>query len=595
MAVSLADGIQIRNSGHQWYDFPTAVLKIAPIIAVLVAVPGLLHAPPALSAPRVQVRGHTTMRLMTLEQRGPTMVLTGELLDRDLRTGVPFRWVDVTARTGSRTHRMRLRTDKWGRFRLTLPGHVRGTVTVSGTFAGDGQYASQVLNPLPLDVSRQAMDLRLTMARELAVSRPAHKVTVRAAVAGSPVRVPIALLNGRGRVLAQVQTDAKGLATADLPTVRLGRPGPVTIQARFSGDAGANPVTRRFEALLISPVTLTLTAGADQVDADGEIRLDGTIADHGGPMAGAAVGIYTMGERAETAVSHRDGAFSVRLPVGAFAAGVLDLQARYAPDVSWRRAARSPAIEVQVLAPTPIPPYLYILPLLFTALVVAGLGLFSQRKRLARLLRSLRTTTEVEARDPTGRYEQVDSGVTLSRRSIRAMLSPDHRISGEVWDACDTRLIPDASVRLLPVKGATVELRTGLNGSFRSPALADGEYSVIVTKDGYVSERFAVTLPHRGSLQGIRVDLVQVRVRILELYRRAASPLLPRQALWACWTPRELLRDLGRRTGRRVQPLELLTRLLEMSYWGGVTPDEDTLHRAHLLAADLEELPGINR
>ena len=549
---------------------------------------------PAYSAPRVQVRGHTTLRLTALEQHGAALVVTGELLDRDLRTGIPFRTVTVTAQTKSRTHRQRLPTDMWGRFRLRLPGNTQGMVTISGRFLGDKQYASEELRPRPLDISRQALDLRLTMDRELPVTRSSHTLSVSAKVAGQPVMVPISLLDGRGRLLARITTDAHGLAKANLSTAKLGRPGPVTVQALFGGNAAINAVTRRLEALLISPVKLTLTAGAPQVDADGEIRLDGTIADHGGPMAGAAVGIFTMGERVETRVSDKSGSFGLSLPVGGFAAGVLDLQARYSPDVIWRRAARSPAVEVQVMAPRPIPPHLYLLPLLATALVVMGLFMVSQRAHLLRLLKSLRGRGRLETPAPSRRREQMDSGVRLARRSIRAMISPDHRISGEVWDASDSKLIPGASVRLLPVEGATIELRTGLNGHFRSPALADGTYSVIVTGDGYVSERFTVNLPHRGSLQGIRVDLVQVRVRILEVYRRAAGPLLPRKALWACWTPRELLHHLGRRTGRRSQPLELLTRLLEMSYWGEVIPDEDTLHRAYVLAADVEGLPEIS-
>ncbi len=532
------------------------------------------------------------MRLMALEQRGGVMVVTGELLDRELRTGVPFRWVTVSVNAGGRAHRKRLRTDRWGRFRLPLPASARGTVTISGGFTGGSQYASTSLDPRPLDVSRQALNLELRMAKELAVTQATHPVTVRTSAGGRPAKVPIRLLDGRGRLLARITTDARGVATHNLATPLLGKPGPVTVQARFSGSPTLNPATRRFEALLVSPVTITLEAGDSRVDSDGEITLTGTISDHGGPVVGAPVGIHALGERVDTSITDEEGAFQLRMEASGFPAGSLDLQARYTPNVVWRRAARSPAVEITVLAPRPIPPHLYLLPLFFTALVVLGLVLVSQRARLARLLLTLRGRMPLEPVQQSGESrEQADSGVRLARRSIRHIISPDNRISGEVWDATDSRLLPGARIRLLPVRGAEVELATGRDGRFRSPALAEGEYSVIVTNAGYVSERFSVSLPHRGSLRGIRVDLVQVRVRILELYRTAARPLLPRESLWACWTPRELLHHVARRSGRHPgRALDLLTRLLEMSYWGGVVPDEDTLHKAHILAADCDGL-----
>ncbi len=133
-----------------------------------------------------------------------------------------------------------------------------------------------------------------------------------------------------------------------------------------------------------------------------------------------------------------------------------------------------------------------------------------------------------------------------------------------------------------------MELRSGRSGKFETPRLHDGEYMVEVSRQGYVSERFNARLPHRGSLHGVRVDMVQVRVRILEVYRHTAAALLPREELWACWTPRELLHHLGRKTGRRVRPLELLTRLLEYCYWGTEPAGEEMLRQARLMAADAE-------
>ena len=91
-------------------------------------------------------------------------------------------------------------------------------------------------------------------------------------------------------------------------------------------------------------------------------------------------------------------------------------------------------------------------------------------------------------------------------------------------------------------------------------------------------------VPHRGTLHGLRVDLVPVRIRLLEIYKQAALPLLPSEGLWGCWTPRELMYHRGRLSGRRSPPLEQLTLLLEYAYWSPLPADERHLERARELA-----------
>jgi len=541
-------------------------------------------AAPAAAAPRVQVRGHTTIRLLALEHRQDALVVTGELLDRDLLTGLPFRFVNVTAAVGRDRYGRRVRTDRWGKFRLHLPSGKRGTLVVSTTFAGDGYYASHQLPPRSLDISKKSLDLGLTMARQLKVTDKFQQLTVSTRVDGRAVSVPLSLYDGRGRRLARVTTGRGGRAQVKLPTAALGKPGPVTIQARFDGDGSLNRARRRFEALLVSPVTLELQAGQEQVASDGEITLSGGITDHGGAVPGAAVGIFAMGERVETAISDADGQFTARLSAASFPAGALDLQARYAPDVTWRLEARSPPATVRVLAPRPIRPELYLVPVLLTAALLLGLVLVRKRRGIARLYRTLRNTHATEppqTGDPSGRIE---TGLRLARRSLRAVISPSSVISGEVWDATDALLIPGAVLTLKPASGATIEVRVGRSGRFETPSLADGEYRVKVTRPGYVSERFTAQLPHRGSLHGVRVDMIQVRVRMLEIYHAATGGMLPREELWACWTPRELLHHLSRKRGRRSRPLELLTRMLEFCYWGTEAPREDLLQQALTLA-----------
>jgi hypothetical protein len=182
--------------------------------------------------------------------------------------------------------------------------------------------------------------------------------------------------------------------------------------------------------------------------------------------------------------------------------------------------------------------------------------------------------------------------VRLARRTLRSMMSQALDITGEVWDAVESRLLPGARVTVRG-GGDAVSLTTDGRGRFTSGPLQAGSHQVSVSLAGYVSERFTVQLPHRGTFHGLRVDLVPVRIRMLEIYKQTALPLLPREALWGCWTPRELMYHRGRRSGRRSPPLEGLTLLLERAYWSPLTVDEGQLERARELAGQAAlEQPG---
>ena len=44
-----------------------------------------------------------------------------------------------------------------------------------------------------------------------------------------------------------------------------------------------------------------------------------------------------------------------------------------------------------------------------------------------------------------------------------------------------------------------------------------------------------------AGMGGVRVDLVPVRERVFQLYRRAAEPILPESRLWGVWSPRQAM------------------------------------------------------
>jgi hypothetical protein len=155
-------------------------------------------------------------------------------------------------------------------------------------------------------------------------------------------------------------------------------------------------------------------------------------------------------------------------------------------------------------------------------------------------------------------------------------------------------------VRGRPGAGARIDLirdgerRTAVSdddGRFAIEDVGAGEWLATVHAPGHVDERFAASLPHRGELRGLRVDLVPVRERVFQLYRRAAGPLLPEPALWGIWSPRQIVDHVR---GRQPTPaLAALTDFVEEAYFAARLLDAGVLPEAaaRVEAAVAEQAP----
>jgi hypothetical protein len=166
-------------------------------------------------------------------------------------------------------------------------------------------------------------------------------------------------------------------------------------------------------------------------------------------------------------------------------------------------------------------------------------------------------------------------------------MRPANDIVGIVWNPVDRCPIANALISLKSPTKTLLELKSNRRGKFRIPGLATGSYKILVEKKGYLGESFDIQIPHRGNLHGLHIDLVEIRVRILEVYRSATIPLLPKKELWACWTPRELMRYASSQAGRRQISLEQLTILLEGAYWSITPAEKPLLDQAQALARTL--------
>jgi hypothetical protein len=139
------------------------------------------------------------------------------------------------------------------------------------------------------------------------------------------------------------------------------------------------------------------------------------------------------------------------------------------------------------------------------------------------------------------------------------------------------RPVADAAIRLR-LGGAEREARTSSDGNFAFDALALGDWFAEVSAPGHVTETFVVSIPHRGELRGVRVDLVPVRERVFQLYRRAAEPILPEPRLWGVWSPRQIVDHVR---GKRPSPaLAELTSFVEEIYFSSRLASESVLPEA---------------
>jgi hypothetical protein len=153
----------------------------------------------------------------------------------------------------------------------------------------------------------------------------------------------------------------------------------------------------------------------------------------------------------------------------------------------------------------------------------------------------------------------------------------DDGFSGVVRDTVRGRPIADAVVTIV-LGERKHSTHSAADGSFQIEQLETGDWRAEVSAEGHVTERFGVTIPHRGELRGVRVDLVPVRERVFQLYRRAAEPVLPETRLWGVWSPRQIVDHV--RAKRPSPALADLTDFVEEIYFSGRLAAETVLAEA---------------
>ncbi|MBI5482490.1 MAG: carboxypeptidase regulatory-like domain-containing protein [Deltaproteobacteria bacterium] len=340
---------------------------------------------------------------------------------------------------------------------------------------------------------------------------------------------------------------------------------PPVVKVRGRARVHLEPVTPRPEGVLV----------AGQV-IDARLR-------SGIPHRAVTVAVSRRG-RTERHVLHADahGRFRtyLQLPQGRFTIRVL-------ADEDDRYGAAQPA-EARLDLTAPIPRRWLLLPFAVTAVLLLGAA--------ATRLRPWRRRARPAAAPPPDR--RLTTGLRAPRQGPFGALRARDDVSfgGRVFDVYAEEPVAGATVEVI-VRDRPIETplyaTTDAAGRFAVPALMVGHHEVLVRAPGFVTERFLIAVPHRGELRGVRIDVVPVRVRVIEIYRDAVLGLLPdADRLWV-WTPREVLVHAPGARSDEAAPLPSLTRLVEETYYSGRPRDEAVIDEARRLAIDVAPVARV--
>lgn len=550
---------------------PGAVtLAVLSALAAVAAITG--HAGDAAAAPTIAIKARTQLHLDNARRGSDgSVITTGVLRDRLTGEGLAGQRVVIVLAGGERV----ATTGSDGRFGASFPP-APSPLDIRLQFAGE-----DLLDPATLDLPQVEIDKDAVALTVTATPTPGGvRLSASAAVGATAVTVPLMVLAGPAegddlRPLGLLPPGGRTLTRAEL-----GGPGRRRARVTFAGDDTRARAEAETTFELTSPTTTTLELARRSVAFEATVRASGQVrADDNAGVARAPVAIVAGDRRLAQAVTDAAGNYKVAVEAKLLGAGQHGLQAVVEPTSSFVVGSRSPPVVVTVAGPEPAPNTITVMAFVLTAVLAGGFVLARSRSwRRALASRTERVEAAPEVAPLTG-------GMSSGRPSLMSTLRrvADHGFAGVVRDAVRHRPLAGALVRLRLPDGAggfTTEQATlsDADGRFELDGLAVGEWQAKVGLDGHVSERFTVTVPHRGELRDVRIDLVPVRERVFALYRAAAEPVLPEARLWGVWSPRQIVDHVRRH--RPSPALGALTDLVEEAYFSARHPNEDLLPTA---------------
>jgi hypothetical protein len=323
-----------------------------------------------------------------------------------------------------------------------------------------------------------------------------------------------------------------------------------------------------------------MSVSTHRIAYEDKLAVAGKVTDEDGkPVSRAAVTLMSGDRRLAQGATSDDGTYSFRVeaqiiagpPTAETGDRQFGVQVSSDPGQSFVKPSKSAPEVVSIRPPQPVPVSYTIAAFLATALAAGGF--FAARTKPWKRFRRPAPPAEVPSAE--GEIGETAGGLVVARPGfIPTLRRPnDDTFSGVVRDTVRGRPIADARVKV-----GDHDVTTGPDGGFVIEHLRAGELRAEVSADGHVTEAFAVTIPHRGELRGVRVDLVPVRERVFQLYRRAAEPVLPESRLWGIWTPRQIVDHV--RSKRPSPALADLTDFVEEIYFSPRIAAESVLPQA---------------
>lgn len=521
------------------------------------------------AAPVVDIRAQTQLVLGSVRLVGDEQAeVTGQLLDRLTGDGLGNQRVIVRVGGAEAT----TFTQPDGTFRVTMyvaPGPQTVELSYGGsTLLDAAQPFTTVTDPARAQV---VLSVRAEPAPD------GMLLIVNATVEDRPAQLPVEISLGipGETALKPLQTIQSG---SDLIVTRAaaGGPGPRRIRASFAGDDARQAATAETVFELSSTTTTTMKLADTDLAYEDDIVVTGKVIDEDDqPVARAAVTLTAGDRRLAQGATRDDGTYRFEVEAEILGKGQYGVVVASDPALTFLRGSKADPVIIKIAAPQPVPVSYTIAAFLLTTLAAAGF--FLARSKPWRRLRRAAPPADAPEKD-TG-DEPASGGLVVAKPGIVSTLRRPHDdgFSGAVRDTVRARPVPDAVVRI--ILGSTDrEVRTAADGSFAIEGLPPGEWRAEVAAPGHVTERFAVTIPHRGELRGVRVDLVPVRERVFQLYRRAAEPALPEARLWGIWSPRQIVDHV--RAKRPSPALAELTDFVEEVYFSARVSTETVIPHA---------------
>jgi hypothetical protein len=542
------------------------------LVALLVA------ATPAGAGPEIQIHAHTQITFDGMG-RGYDGRITAVGALRDKLTGDAIANQRITLRLDGEVYDAF--TDDSGKFAVALPP-MTGPHDLVLAFSGSSLLDPSELTVKGVEVDKQPVELQLTTVPitggvqvVLTATSQGNPVSIRATIrAGAadadPGTLPVLGEVTSGNTINVLRKDAGGA-------------GRRRVRAIFAGDPvyAAAQAETTFELKTATRTTFNLSskkvAFEDRVSGSGKV-----VDEDGKGVARAPVTVLTESRQLEQTSTKSDGTFKIGFEAKLLGTGTHPLQAVVDVASPFLSPSRSDPVVVEIAPEQPVPITVTAAAFIITALVAAGF--FIARSRPWDRRRKQQPPAERPA--ATDDKGEVKGGLTQAKPGLVSTLrrASDVGISGTIRDAVRGRPVPGAVVRVRLGGGsgtqAVAEHRAvaGDDGSFAIENLTPGEWKAKVIAAGHVSERFTLTVPHRGELRGVRVDLVPVREQVFSLYRVAAQPELPEARLWGVWSPRQIVDHVRRQRPRPA--LAELTNFVEEAYFSARVPDEDVLPSA---------------